>query len=205
MVSSNVSWNISILLFLINLNGFSYAKDANWNAIFGTYHPYLETCKPKTFNVKIVNLNKTELIESQAKIEVVSDSNLVYVSSTIPLDEIKKNSWNGTFLATAIFIGRANLFVEIHRANGEPKTERSTTRMSLKTFRNGVLKSDYAEFYENFEFAFYLVLRLLCGIAINWKKFYKTIRKPIALPVSVVVQFIICPLVSFHCTECVFF
>lgn len=197
MVSSRVFWHILCLFFLINLNGFSYAKDVGWNAIFGTYHPYLEMLKPRRFNLKLVNLNQSELIESEAEIRIVSDSNVVIAASTIPLDEIKENSWNGTFLVTAIYIGRANLFVAIHRAKGEPKIERSTSRITLKTFRNGILKSDYAEFYEYFEFGFYLILRLLCGIAINWKSFYKAMRKPIAIPVSVVMQFIVCPLVSY--------
>lgn len=196
MIASRLLWHISISLLLTQLNEFSNAADTGWNAVFGTYHPFLEMGKPKTINVKIINLNKTELIESAAKIHVVSDSNVVDVTSQISLDEIKENTWNGSFSVSAIFIGRAKIFVEIRRKHYEPKIERSANNINLKAFRNAVLQSNYAEFYEYFEFVFYLILRLLCGIAINWRNLWSTLRQPIAPGISVICNFIVCPLVS---------
>lgn len=196
MISSKFLWHISLLLLLTQLNKCSCATDAGWNALFGPFHPFLEMGKPKNINLKIINLNKTELIASKAEINVVSDSNVVDVASEISFDDIKNNTWNGTFTVSAIFIGRAKIFVEIRRKLNEPKIEQSARSINLKAFRTAVVQSKYAEFYENFEFVFYLTLRLLCGIAINWRNLWDILRRPIGPGISVFCNFVVCPLVS---------
>lgn len=194
MKSSSIFRIISIGFLVFNLNRFAIAKTADWEVFFESYHPFMVMGETRVFNFKIENLNKTDLIESEAKIQVVSDSNILKVSKRISLDEIENNYWNGSFEAKVFYIGRVNIFVEIYRKNNEK--ERSTSKVTLTTLRKPTLKSDYIEAYHVYEFAFYILLRVLCGSVINWHSILKIIQRPVSPGISAFCYFILTPLVS---------
>lgn len=189
------SANFLIGLLVFNLNVFTIAENVEWNAFFGSYHPFMVMRESRVFNVKIEGLNKKELIESAASIQIVSDSNILEVSKEIGLDEIEgSGNWNGTFEAKVFYIGRVNIFVEIHRENHD--VEKSINKITLNTIRKPTLNSDYIETFHVYKFGFYMFLRLLCGTAIDWTHVWRIIRKPVSPGISAFCYFILTPMVS---------
>lgn len=191
------------LVFSIFLSQSSLAQNVTWEVCFGEWYPYMSKYHPymkmnfgQRFEMQFVNLNKTELIESNATIRVVSDSKVLGVGTDISLRGIDKNGrLNASFHADAIFFGRANVFVEIIRGNSDSKVERSFNQMVLTVVRSKDFKSKFEEWFEYYDYSFYTVLRVLCGMAIDYKKVAEIIQKPIAPAISVVCNFILIPLV----------
>lgn len=194
---------IKIGLVFIFLSKFSCSQNISWDVSFGDwypymakYHPYMKVNYGQRYEIQFIHLNKTELIESNATIEVVSDTPVLGIWSDISIDGIDKTGkLNASFVANAIFFGRANVFVEITHRKNESKIERSFNKMVMTIVRARNYKSTFEEFYEYYEFSFYTILRLLCGMAIDWRKVASILRKPNALGISVVCNFVFIPLV----------
>lgn len=199
---------IKISLVLIYLSKFSIAttniiQNVTWDVSFGSwypymakYHPYMRMDHSQIFALQFVHLNKTELIESNATIQAVSDSQVLGIRSEISLEDINdEGGLNVSFVAFAIFFGRANVFVEITRPNND-KIEQSPNKMTMKIVRIRPLKLKLETFYELYETSFYTISTLLCGMVIDWKEIAAILRKPIAPGISMICNFVFVPLVS---------
>lgn len=99
---------------LLNLNAFSIAENDK-SVLFGINNPYVKMNQINEFDLKVVNLNKADIIESNVKIRIVSDSNILEVSKVIPIDQIDGGSCYGNFTAVAVHIGCANVHLEMDR------------------------------------------------------------------------------------------
>lgn len=194
---------IKISLVFIFLNKFSRAQNISWDVSIGDwypymakYHPYMKMNYGQRYEMQFVNLNKTELIESNATIQVVSDTPVFGIWCDISIDGIDKTGrLNASFVADAIFFGRANVFIEITYRKNEIRIERSPKKMVMTIVRARNYKSTFEEFYELYETSFYTILRLLCGMAIDSRKMTAILRKPIAPGISLVCNFVFIPLV----------
>lgn len=200
MFHSGILKHICLCIFLLNSNQFSLGNDFEWDVYFENSRQFKKMGESEEIKLKIVDLNKTEMIESNAVIKIVSDSKILQVSKTITIDAIDEGgNWSGSFMATAVFIGHANVFAEIIWKNDGFKIEKSSNAMTLNIIRDQSLKTAYDDIYKIYEICFNIILRILCGMAIDWKNVVRFLRKPIGLGISCFCNFVFTPLVRFDC------
>lgn len=148
-------------------------------------------------NVTLFNLNKDELIETQAKIRLVSDSSILNVAKTIPTSEINGGGWHGSFRIEAVFIGGAKVYAEIARQNNDVcYLERSKKFLRVQVIRKAPLWMYKVEYYEIYETTLYLLTRLALGMVIDWHVIRDIFtHKPIGIGTSTFFTAIFMPLV----------
>lgn len=157
-----------------------------------------ETCSipmgdSKNISVIIVHLNKTDLIASNATIRIVGDRNILNVSKIIPINEINGDKWNGFFEVEAIFIGSANVFVEIMTEN---TVERSSQQMQINVKLKHIVNGVFVQVFNICVIVFYFIMQVHFGVVLDLNKVKSIVRKPLRPFAAFVCNYTLIPLVS---------
>lgn len=192
------------VIFSSFLCHFSCAQEGNtWTAHFENTTYSIDMGDSKNISLIIINLNKTNLIESNATIRIVSDSNILRVSKIIDLNEIDDDKWSGIFVVNAIFIGHANVSVEIvqQQKNGQ----RSTQQCRINIQHKSILKRDFMKYFNIFVMIFYFVMYINIGVILELNKVSAIARKPLRPCIAFICNFIFSPLVRSSSTASLLF
>lgn len=187
-----------LLLLVIISNCRLYAKEKpKWGVDFYEYYLILEMGEQKELRLDLINLNKTELINTSAEIRVVSDSFELWVDKKISVSDIENDDWHGTIVMDALFIGAAHIFVEIERKiNDKFVVERSTRFVSVQIIRQRPPTWMYTEYYDIYELVLYLITRLMLGVVLKWGEVKRILDKPLCVGISLCCSILIMPMVS---------
>ncbi|XP_055299002.1 ileal sodium/bile acid cotransporter-like [Sitodiplosis mosellana] len=191
---------ISAIYFLSILSSIlchlSYAQDDfTWEAHFENTTCSIYMGDLKNISLTIANLNKADLIESNATIRVVSDSNILRVTQIIPLNEIDGDKWNGFFRINAIFIGHANVLVKVVRENKQ--VQRSTQQIRIDIRHKSILGTVFMKYFNICVLVFYFVMYINFGVVLELSKVKTVVRKPLRPCVAFICNFIFSPLAGY--------
>lgn len=183
---STASIHLCIILSLIQISR-SQANDAvKWITEFQPQSLSIHMNEWKTVNVTISNLSKADL--KGATIHIVSDSNILDVWKEIPVDSIDGDKWNGNFSVNAVFIGKANVFVEINGQREESKTKLPIVITRPERLIDTLFIISVA--------ASVSILYINFGAALDLQKVKGVLLKPIGPTIAFFCHFIFLPLVS---------
>lgn len=186
-----------LLVFVIVVaihSRFSYANDdVTWKVDFEPKNISEMHMNSKIIiNVTLSNLNRKELMDSNATINIQSDSSIFSGSKVILADEITYDgTWLGNVSFYAEFIGKANVFVSIQLMNRE---EHSLTQLPVIIVREERLIDTI------FLVSVILLVSILYinfGAALDLKKVKAAIVRPIGPAIAFFCHFIFLPLVNF--------
>lgn len=189
-----------VLLLLIISNSCSCAKKKpTWGAIFNETYLVLRMGEQIEKELNLINLNKMALLNSSAEIRVVSDSPELRVDRKIPVTDIKNDQWNGTIRMDALFLGSANVFVEIDwkTENKSSSVERSTSYVYVQIIRQTPPVWMYTEYYDIYELVLYIITRCMLGVVLKWEEVRDILNKPLCIVISLCSNIVIMPMVSF--------
>lgn len=132
--STMVIYSVGIFLLISNqLNGVKSENEIKWHAEFDTSRQQMSVGTFKIFGLTLKHLNKTQLMESNSRIQIVSSHfNILPVMKAIPLNDIIMDQWKGNFSTFPTGIGQVNVTVHIIRDN---VTEISSEYMHFKIHR----------------------------------------------------------------------
>lgn len=183
-----------LVVFLLSLFCFSGAQDNfEWKAEFEntTYSVYMGDSKNISLN--IINLNKTDLIQSNATIQIVSDSKILRVAKIISLNEIEGDQWSGSFTVDAVFIGHANVSVEIVWES--KRVQKSSQQVRVVILHKSILGGVFMKYFHICVLIFYFVMYINFGVILELSKVKAIIRQPLRPCVAFICNFIFSPLV----------
>lgn len=190
--------SLAVVVLLLMLIQCLHVKGAkHWRVQFARALPNIEIGEQKIVDFKLQDLNEIELQDSSAIIRVLSDdSNVINAYKEIPISEINDGKWNGSVHVEAIFIGGAQIFVEIGRqVKSECLVERSNSFLPIQVIRKRVPTWMYNEMYNVFEQVLYVIIGILFGMATDWHKVGAHLRKPVGVGISFFCSYIFMPLV----------
>lgn len=185
----------SLLTFLILVNScqYLYANDAvSWIVKFEPQNLTLHMDTDRTINVSLSNLNKSELIATNATIYIRSDSDILQASKTIAATEIGDNGeWHGNCSINAVFIGAVNIYVSIIRIDG--REEHSLTQLPIIIIRRERLID---KLFIISVATLVSILYINFGAALDLRKVKVVLLRPIGPAIAFFCHFIFLPLVS---------
>lgn len=182
------------VIFSSILCHFSCAQDdITWTAHFENTTYSIDMGDSKNISLTITNLNKSKLIESNATIRIVSDSNILQVSKIIHPNEIVGDKWSGNFVVDAIFIGHANVWVEI--VQQQKNEQRSPQQCRINIQHKSILRGDFMKYFNIFVMIFYFVMYINIGVVLELDKVRANVRKPLRPCIAFICNFIFSPLV----------
>lgn len=140
-------------------------------------------------NITISNLNISDPIES---IRLVSDSDLIEVLPEVPSNGFAENKWTGSFKLSAIFIGKANIHVQIVRKKDVTKPEQSQSKLLvIITRRDRFIDKLFIISVASLVSILYINF----GAALDLRKVKGVLRKPIGPAIAFFCHFVFLPLV----------
>lgn len=144
-------------------------------------------------SLTITQLNKQFLLTHNATVHLVSDSELLNVAGIIPVDEIDKNdTWHGNVTISAIFIGRANVFVRVKYAGD--RIEDSPTKLPVIIIRRErIIDTIFIVSVASLM----TILYVNFGAALDIQKVKGVIFRPVGPGIAFFCHFIVLPLVNF--------
>lgn len=167
------------------------SRSAAWEAHFEPSSIVVEMSKVQTINLTLSGLNnEVDLIQKNAKLTIVSDSDVLAVSSKIDLDDIKDGVWNGEFNVTGLFLGVTKMFANI---SYEGKTELSEQFLDVTILREERLID---RVFTACIVALVSILYINFGAALDLGKVKEILVRPIGPLIAFVCQFLFMPLVS---------
>lgn len=189
---------ISEIYFLVVFSSipccFSAAQDGiSWTAHFENTTYSIDMGDSKNISLTITNLNKASLIASNATIRIVSDSRILRVSKTIHPNEIDGDKWSGIFVVNAIFVGHANLSVEI--VQQQKSEQRSSQQCRINIQHKSILRGDFMKYFNIVVVIFYFVMYVNIGVILELDKVRAIVRKPLRPCIAFICNFIFSPLV----------
>lgn len=195
-----------VLLLLIISNRCSCAEEKpKWGANFSENYLVLRICEHRELTLDLWNLNKTGLMESSAEIRVVSDSPELWVDKKIPVSDIENDQWHGTIKMDALFLGSANIFVEIDwKTQNKSCVERSYEYVYVQIIRRSPPLWIYSEYYDIYETSLYIITRCMLGMVLKWHEVTDILQNPLCIVVSLLCTVLIMPMVSVHNNAVIF-
>lgn len=181
-----------LVIWFLFLNSFS-CTEVEWEVKFENDTSSLSMGDSKNISVVITHLNRSELIALNATMRIASDSNILHVSKVIHANEIVGSEWNGFFEVNAIYIGCANVFVEILREN---TTERSPQRMQIDITLKHVVGGVFVKCFNVFVMIFFFIMQLNFGVVLDLNTVKSIARKPLKPCAAFVCNYTLIPLVS---------
>lgn len=185
----------SLLVFLIVVgihSRFSYANDdVTWKVDFEPKNiTEMHMNSNIVINVTLSNLNKSELKDSNATINIQSDSPIFSGSKVILADDINDDdTWLGSVSFHAEFIGKANIYVSIQSKDRE---EHSLTQLPVIIIREERLID---KLFIISVASLVSILYINFGAALDLKKVKAAIVRPIGPAIAFFCHFIFLPLV----------
>lgn len=184
---------LCVALFLQNgsSTSVSAAKSPKWSAIFNPENITVHMHQSQTINLTLYDLDKIDLIKNNASIRVVSDSDILEVSRRIPLLEIIKGEWWGSFNVSAVFLGNARVRVIIE--------VNETTLWSHESLPVIIIREDRLidKLFTISVAALVSILYINFGAALDLSKVKEILVRPIGPAIACFCQFLFLPLVSF--------
>lgn len=152
----------------------------------------LEMDQMKNITLILSDLDKQDLKGSNATIRLISDSDILHVQKEISVDEIADSGeWNGSIEVGAVFIGKANLYVEIHRGEDVLTSDKLLVIIVRKTrIIDTVFIVSVATLVS--------ILYINFGAALDLRKVKNSLRKPIGPAIAFFCHFVFLPVVSKH-------
>lgn len=190
----------SLLIFLIVVgihSRFSYANDdVTWSVDFEPNNiTDLHMNSNIMINVTLSNLNKAKLKDSNATINIQSDSPIFSGTKVISANEINDDgTWIGSVYFYAEFIGKANVFVSIQLKDRE---EHSLTQLPVIIIREERLID---KLFIISVASLVSILYINFGAALDLKKVKAAIVRPIGPAIAFFCHFVFLPLVSYSIT-----
>lgn len=180
------------LISVLNWNFFASGEnEVDWTVEFDQIH-IIYMGRSKNFNFTINNLNKTELIESVAMVQLVSSNpEIVHVSKIVPLEELNEDSWRGTSTVQSISLGSANISVQITRHS---EIVVSLEKMTIIVDRKPIFNPT-SRYYLHINRIFDISLSFIFGTALNVKNLKNVIQNPFGAVCAFLLNFILLPLV----------
>lgn len=145
----------------------------------------LHMTEKNNVTLTIGGVNTTDLKE----VRLVSDSDILEVSTKIDVNA--NGDWKGTFETDAVFIGKANVYVEVVRNHGDP--ERSDKSLLVVIIRKNRLIDTL---FIISVASLVSILYINFGAALDMKKVKNSLRRPIGPLIAFFCHFVFLPLVS---------
>lgn len=183
-----------LAILLLVFCHFSHAQDDSaWEVEFENSKYSIYMGDSKNISLSLTNLNNADLIEANATIRIVSDSNILKVTKEIPLSEIEGDKWSGNFTIDAVFIGIANLSVEIVWDND--RIEKSLRQVRIVILHKSILGPVFMKYFKICVLWFYFVMYINFGVILELDKVKTIVRKPLRPCIAFVCNFVLSPLV----------
>ena len=115
------------------------------------------------------------------------------MSKIIHPNEIDGDKWSGIFVVNGIFIGQANVSVEI--VQQQKNEQRSSQQCRINIQHKSILQGDFMKYFNIFVMIFYFVMYINIGVILELNKVSAIVRKPIRPCIAFICNFIFSPLV----------
>lgn len=189
-----------LLIIFLHFNGiFSVEGKSDWNVKFSNDSLTIQMTQFTSFNLTITNLNKTALIESKAIIRVRSRrSKVVKVSpEEINVNKIQDDKYFGVHTAEGVFIGHANIYVEIHYVLDKYVVQSSEImKVNVNRHQIVIIPEENMVKYQQIRIYLSALVFTMIGANINYNEWKNILRKPFGLGCAFFINFILFPLVS---------
>lgn len=192
MIFYNISLIQSVVLLLIAIQ---YTQASEWKVNFENESYTMYMGESKKFFLSIKNLNKIELLESNATIRLLSLKNILRVTTEIPVVDIEDDEWTGSFNVDALFIGKSSIYVEVQ--NNQSAVENSSQQMIISIKHKGISNELFLKCFNIIASVFYFVMYVNTGIVLDLKQVKSIIRNPWRPFIALTCNFIITPLVRY--------
>lgn len=191
--SASRSGCLLFTILIIVQSHHTYANDGiNWIAEFPANNLTMHMNDDRVFNVTLRNLNKTNLIATNATIYIRSDSDILQITKAIPASEVSDDGkWSGEFGMSAVFLGTANIYVAVVEANG--RTEFSPKQLKVIITRP---ERFIDKMFTMSVIALVSILYINFGAALDLRKVKGVLLQPIGPAIAFFCHFIFLPLVS---------
>lgn len=152
----------------------------------------LEMDQMKNITLTLSDLVKQDLKAANATIHLISDSDILHVQKEILVDDLSDSGeWNGSIEVDAVFIGKTNLYVEIHRGEDVSTSDKLLVIIVRKTrIIDTVFIVSVASLVS--------ILYINFGAALDLRKVKNSLRKPIGPAIAFFCHFVFLPVVSKH-------
>lgn len=167
------------------------AKSPKWTAFFRPENITVHMHHDQAVNLTLFDLDTTDLIEKNATIRLVSDSDILQVSRQIPLIEIQDGEWSGSFNVSAVFLGNARVHVIIETDGSVIQSHESLPVIIIREERviDKLFTVSVAMLVS--------ILYINFGAALDLTKVRGILARPIGPAIAFFCQFMFLPLVSF--------
>ena len=183
---------VLLILFIVPQIFILCTAAASWTAKFNPNETRMEMDTYQEINVELFNLN-TELIDN-SEVHIRTDSeHLLRVDKTFEITNLPdKGPWTGNFTLNALFLGNANVYVEIKKKDTNI-SERSDQVLPVTIIRpdaiiNAIFTGSVATLVS--------ILYINFGAALNLEKLKGIGKRPIGPLIGFFCQFLAMPLVS---------
>lgn len=185
---------IFICLICASLWCLCIATGPSWTTQFEPNKTRIQMETISLVNCSINNLDYKEILKSDAALSIRSDDyNIAKVAYTIDKNEITSDGkWYGSFPIEGIFLGRANVYVELNKTN-QNISEKSETMLPVVIVRKDRVIDHI------FTGSIIILVSLLYinfGAALDISKLKAIVVRPIAPAIGVLTQFVFMPVVS---------
>lgn len=160
-----------------------------WEANFEPNSTIVHMSESQTINLTLSGLNGVELIQNKAILRVISESEILTVSSQLNLDDIDNGVYTGQFNISGTFLGTTKVYVNITDAG---VSERSNQTLSVVILREERLIDRV------FTASIVILVSILYinfGAALDLGKVKEILVRPIGPLIAFVCQFLFMPLV----------
>lgn len=182
---------VQYCVFIVAVSLFPWTSAASqWIASFEPQNTTVHMNTVESIRLSLSGLDTDNLIKNNATVQVVSDADILQVSHSIPLKEIVNGRWSGTFNISAVFLGNANVFVDIV-SNGA--TDRSAQSLSVIIIREERLVDTL---FVVSVASLVSILYINFGAALDVNKVKLVLRKPIGPAIAFFCHFFFLPVVS---------
>lgn len=160
-----------------------------WKANFEPKSTIIHMEEVQTINLTLTELDRIDLIQHNAELTVVSDSDRLQVITKFNFDDIDDHKWTGLFNISGIFLGNAKVTANI-TMNG--KSEQSTETLNVVIIREERLID---RIFTISVIILVAILYINFGAAMDLGKVKEILVRPIGPLIAFVCQFLFMPLV----------
>lgn len=162
-----------------------------WETHFSPNSTTIQMNKLESVNLKLTNLNTIEIIQKNAELFLISDSEILSVTKQIvDFDKIVNNTWTGPINITGEFLGLAKVYAQI-KIDG--KVEKSNQSLSVIIIRE---ERPIDRLFTISVVVLVAILYINFGAALDLGKVKEILVRPIGPLIAFVCQFLFMPLVT---------
>lgn len=190
------SFNYVLVVSSLILIAISSSSVSAWTASFEQINNkttiHMDETVSLNLTIRNLNANATDLIRQNASIGIISDSDILKVSNAIILADIIDGVWTGVFNVTGVFLGKAQIFVQILSERGNIEQSNETLTIVI------VRKEKLIDKVFNYSVAALVsILYINFGAAMDIEKVKEILVRPIGPLIAIVCKFLFMPLLSY--------